>query len=130
RKEPVFPGYDSSPGDTVIGEMLNLLIKAAHRWAGSDAVDEQALTDHIITGNGFAEEYLETECRPPYRPKERYILLSDVWFDPGANEKNRTDAQEFVRRHRYGVDEAAARFPEHADAIRAMGLDLGAGGAK
>lgn len=130
RKEPAFPGYDSSPSDTVIGEMLNLLIKAARRWAGSDAVDEQALTDHIITGNAFAEEFLETECRPPFRPKERYIPLSDIWFDPGANEKNRVDAQEFNRRHRYGVDEAAARFPEHADTVRAMGMEFGAGGAK
>lgn len=129
RKEPIFPGFDTNPEDSVLGEMLNLIIKAARRWAGSDAVDEQALTDLIITGNAFVEQYLETECRPPFKPRERYIPLSDIWWDAGANEKNRTDAQEFARRHRWGIDEAAARLPAHADEIRAMSRELGGTGS-
>lgn len=125
RREPSFPGFDGSPTDAVVGEMLNLLIRAGRRWGGSDAVDEQALTDLIVTGYSFTEQYLETTGRPPYRTKERWIPLSDIFWDKGAHLKNLGDAQEFIRRHHYSVDEAAARFHDHADAIRAMGVNLG-----
>lgn len=129
RREPTFPGFDMSPDDSVIGEMLNLVIKAGRRWAGSDAVDEQSLTDLIITGYAFTEVFLETQTRPPFRPQERYIPLSEIYWDKGSSLKNLRDGQEFIRRHAYSVDEAAARFSEHADLIRSMGRDLGATGA-
>lgn len=120
RRDPTFPGFDQSPQDEVTGEMLTMALKAWRRWAGSDAVDEEVLTDCILTGYGFGEQFLETEQRPPFRPVERHVSLSDVWFDVGASSKNLKDMQEVIRRHRYSIDEAAARFRDHADSIRAL----------
>lgn len=128
RREPMFPGFDQSPGDEVVGEMLTELLKAGRRWAGSDAVDEEALMDLILTGYGFAEDFLETDVRPPYRPDDRYVPLSDIWWDTAGNEKNLKDGQEFIRRHRYSFDEAAARFPDSEAQIEALRSDAGGGG--
>jgi hypothetical protein len=127
RREPIFPGFNMSPQGEVIGQMLTLLIKAGRRWAKSETAEARALKDLVIVGYAFVELYLETDDRPPYKPQERFLSLDRVWWDPGANESNLTDAQEFVVSHRYSVDEAAARFSDFADLIRAMGQSLGAG---
>lgn len=127
RREPTFPGFNMSPQESVIGEMLTLLIKAGRRWAKSETAEARALKDLVLVGYGFVELFLETEDRPPYKPQERFLSLDRVWWDPGTNESNLTDAQEFVVSHRYSVDEAAARFGDFADLIRAMGANLGAG---
>lgn len=127
RREPTFPGFNMSPQDEVIGEMLTLMIKAGRRWAGSETAEARALKDLVLTGYGFVELFLETEDRPPYKPQERFLSLDRVWWDPGANEANMTDAQEFAIKHLYSVDEGAARFSDFAETIRAMGQMAGAG---
>jgi hypothetical protein len=123
RREPTFPGFDQGPEDEVTGEMLTMLTKAGRRWAGSDAVDEGALMDLIICGVGFAELALETQERPPFRPKERHITIDRIRWDTGHREKNMKDAQEFAVRYTYGIDEAKARFPGHEAAIQALSRD-------
>lgn len=131
RREPTFPGFDQGTQDEVTGELLTMLVKAGRRWAGSDAVDEGALMDLIICGVGFCSLSLETEARPPFRPKETHVTLDRVWWDAGHREKNMKDAQEIAVRSFYGVTEAATRWPDSADTIKAMSSETGGGsGAK
>lgn len=127
RRDPSFPGFDQSPEDEVVGEMLTELSAAARRWARSDGVDGEALHDLILSGYAFGEDGLDTDCRPPFRPFDRYIPLSDIWWDGSGNEANLRDAEEFIRRHRYSISEAAARYPDHADTIRALDSSGGGG---
>jgi hypothetical protein len=127
RREPTFPGFDEGTQDEVTGEMLTMLVKAGRRWAGSDAVDEAALMDLIICGVGFCSLSLETDMRPPFRPNADHITLDRVWWDAGHKKKNMADAQELAVRSFYGVDEAALRFPESAETIRAMSVDGSSG---
>lgn len=120
RREPTFPGFDMSPGDEVIGEMLSLLLNAGRRWAGSSVAEEQSLMDLVIAGLGFGQDFLETDERPPFRPQDRYLSLSQVWWDVNANLQNLSDGQEWIVRWPYSADEAAERFPDHQEAIRAF----------
>jgi hypothetical protein len=128
RRDPSFPGFDQSAEDEVVGEMLTELSQAARRWARSDGVDAEALHDLILSGYAFGEDGLDTDCRPPFRPFDRYIPISDIWWDTSGNEANLRDAEEFIRRHRYSISEAAARYPDHADIIRALDSSGGSGG--
>lgn len=128
RRDPSFPGFDQSPEDEVVGEMLTELSQAARRWARSNGVDAEALHDLILSGYAFGEDGLDTDCRPPFRPFDRYIPISDIWWDTSGNEANLRDAEEFIRRHRYSIAEAAARYPDHADTIRALDSSGGSGG--
>lgn len=125
RREASFPGFDGSPQDAVTGEMLNLLIRAGRRWGGSDKQDRTALLHFLMLGQASSEIFLETESRLPYRCEERFIPPDLIWWDKGAKEENRTDAQEVIRRWHYSVDEAVARFPgeENEAAIRAFGQE-------
>lgn len=119
RREPSFGGFDQGMAEEVVGELLTMLVKAGRRWAGSDGVDEAALMDLILVGYTFAELSLETE-RPPFRPKERYLALDRVWWDEGCREQNMADGQEFAVREAYGIDEAAAKFPDFAEKFEAL----------
>ncbi len=125
RREASFPGFDGSPQDAVTGEMLNLLIRAGRRWGGSDKQDRRALLQFLMLGEASSEIFLETESRLPYRCEERFISPDRIWWDKGAREENRTDAQEVICRSPYSVDEAIARFPgeENEAAIRAFGQE-------
>lgn len=128
RRAPTFPGFDQGGADEVVGEMLTMLVDAGRRWAGSDAVDEAALMDQILSGYGFAFQTLETQARPPYRSKEQHLTADRVWWDAGSREKNLKDGLEWIVRMPYAIDEAAATWPEHKDTIKALGRDLGASG--
>ncbi|HEY3492696.1 MAG TPA: hypothetical protein VGK43_07065, partial [Solirubrobacterales bacterium] len=125
RREASFPGFDGSPQDAITGEMLNLLIRAGRRWGGSDKQDRTALLHFLMLGQASSEIFLETESRLPYRCEERFIPPDLIWWDKGAKEENRTDAQEVIRRWHYSVDEAIARFPgeENEASIRAFGQE-------
>jgi len=127
RRVPAFPGFDMSPEDEILGKAMDLLIDAGRRWAHSGDAEEQSLMDLLLMGLGFGEDALETRSRPPFRPLDRYVPISEVWWDVNANLKGLRDAQYFIHRQRYGVDEAAARYSDHADRIRALGFREGAG---
>lgn len=127
RREPTFPGFDQGLQDEVVGEFMTMLVKAGRRWAKSDTVDEAALMDLIICGMAWSELNLDTDTRPPFRPKEKWIPLDRVWWDPGHMEQNAADAQEIAVRSYFGVDEASARFPDFADRFKAMREGGGSG---
>ncbi len=125
RREPAFPGFDMGTADAVLGEALTQLIKAGRRWASSDDVDEDVVLDAILCGYGFARQSLETETRPPFHPDEEYVSADRVWWDPGGHGKNCADAQEWIVRDFYSLDEAEARFPEQRDLFAGLRLALG-----
>ena len=125
RRQPSFPGFDMGSGDAVLGEALTQLISAGRRWACSDNVDEDVVLDAILCGYGFARQALETETRPPFHPDEEYVSADRVWWDPGGHGKNCADAQEWIVRDYFSLDEAEARFPEHTDLFASLRLALG-----
>lgn len=125
RRQPSFPGFDMGSGDAVLGEALTQLITAGRRWACSDDVDEDVVLDAILSGYGFARQSLETESRPPFHPDEEYVSADRVWWDPGGHGKNCADAQEWIVRDYFSLDEAEARFPEQADLFAGLRLALG-----
>lgn len=127
RKEPVFPGFDPGTQDAILGEAMTQIVKGGRRWAKSDRTENMVLTDLILVGYGFSETFLDVDVRPPFRPANPHIPLSDVWWDVGGHLENLADGQEFNRRHRYGLDEAEARFHEHAEVIRGLRAALGGG---
>lgn len=129
RKEPVFPGFDPGAQDAVLGEAMTQIVKGGRRWAKSDRTENMVLTDLILVGYGFSETYLDVDVRPPFRPDNPHIPLSDVWWDVGGHQENLADGQEFARRHRYSLDEAESRFHEHADVIQSLRTALGGGSA-
>lgn len=129
RREPTFPGFDQGTKDDVLGEYLTMLVKRGRRWAGSDGVEGACLMDLILSGYAFATSTLDTERRPPFRPDEEHIGVDRVWWDAGAREENIEDGQEWVVRNFFGVREAAARYPDEADSIRALDPEAGKGGA-
>lgn len=126
RREASFLGSDGSPVDAVTGETINLLIRAGRRWASADKQDRRALMGFVLLGDASSEIFLETESRLPYRCEERFIPPDLIWWGR-ATEENRADAQEVIRRWYYSVDEAAVRFPDHADAIRGFALEGSSG---
>lgn len=125
RRQPSFPGFDMGSGDAVLGEALTQLIQAGRRWASSDDVDEDVVLDAILCGYGFARQSLETETRPPFHPDEEYVSADRVWWDPGGHGKNCSDAQEWIVRDYFSIDEAEARFPDQADLFAGLRLMLG-----
>lgn len=125
RRQPSFPGFDMGTKDAVLGEALTQLIQAGRRWASSDDVDEDVVLDAILCGYGFARQSLETETRPPFHPDEEYVSADRVWWDPGGHGKNCADAQEWIVRDPFSIDEAEATFPSHLELFSGLRLMLG-----
>lgn len=128
RKEATFPGVDTGLKDEALGGLLNILIRQARRWAGSDREDKGTLKDQILSGLSFSKLTLDTQGRPPYRPTEEHVLIDRVRWDKWARKENLLDGQDFSLDEPYGLDEAIAKWPDFEEAFRA--LTAGAGDSK
>lgn len=128
RKEATFPGVDTGLKDEALGGLLNILIRQARRWAGSDREDKGTLKDQILSGLSFSKLNLDTQGRPPYRPTEEHVLIDRVRWDKWSRKENLLDGQDFSLDEPYGLDEAIAKWPDFEDAFRA--LTAGSGGSK
>lgn len=127
RREPTFPGFDQGSVDEIVGEFMTMLVSKGRKWARSDDVDEAAVMDATLGGMAFAALSLDTDRRPPFRPEDEYLPADRVFWDTGHTKKNMRDAQELAARSFYGIEDAAAKWPEHEEAIRALELGGGAG---
>jgi hypothetical protein len=106
---PVFHGVDSGHEDQVIADWLTRLLRNGFKMMGADDAMLEAFHDCLVGGYGFVQFYLDMR-RMPFRAVGKHLNYWQVWWEPGAVEKNLRDSDFFGIESEWELEDAEANW--------------------
>lgn len=118
EKEVKVLGYATDTAD-VVGDWLTKIHRAIYRRGSLDKEEAQALFDLVVGGDGATETFMDVSRRPAL-PVTRHIQPWEVFADPDATRPCYEDAGFIFRERRFTVEQAQARWPDHAEELERL----------
>ena len=110
---------DENDADEV-AEAMTFKLSQAERKSKADMSCAEAFADQVKVGLGWVEV---SRCDDPFKYPYRCnsIHRNEIWWDWLSKENDLSDARYLIRRKWTDIDQAALRFPEHAELIKSVG---------
>lgn len=110
---------DENDADEV-AEAMTFKLSQAERKSKADMSCAEAFADQVKVGLGWVEV---SRCDDPFKYPYRCnsIHRNEIWWDWFSKENDLSDARYLIRRKWTDIDQAALRFPEHAELIKSVG---------
>lgn len=103
-----------------VAEAMTFKLSQAERKSKADMSCAEAFADQVKVGLGWVEV---SRCDDPFKYPYRCnsIHRNEIWWDWFSKENDLSDARYLIRRKWTDIDQAALRFPEHAELIKSVG---------
>lgn len=119
RKEARFEGIGYEPSDSFAGECLTALVRSLYMKCRGNREETEAFQDQLVTGYGWCEGFLNTR-RFPIWPALSSVDCAEMYWDPDAKKNNLADARYVIRRKKWSLEDAEAKWPKKKAQLRKL----------
>lgn len=119
RREARFEGVDDLELDQFNGEGLTRLVRHIYQKCNAYRMESQTMFDMLISGYGWGEAFVDSS-RFPFRIATSYVDANEMYVDPDYKLDNCADARYVIRRRRFSLEDAIARWPEKTRELRTI----------
>lgn len=110
RREAHYEGVDGDAKDQFVGELYTIARRQFYNLCQGHREESEAHLDQLISGYGWCEAFMDASDYPVL-PVVSWVDCLEMYPDPDAKKQNLRDATYIIRKQRWLLEDAVARFP-------------------
>jgi len=119
RREAQFQAQSDDYRVSFLGDLYTRLLRHVYKRSKGHRQESVAFYDDLVTGYGWAEGYVDAS-RFPFRVCVRHVDCLEMLVDPDYREDNCSDARYVIRRKKWSLEDAEAKWPDKVGELRAL----------
>lgn len=119
RREAQFQAQSDDQRVAFVGDLYTRLLRHVYKRSKGHRQESVAFYDDLVTGYGWCEGYVDAS-RFPFRICVRHVDCLEMLVDPDYREDNCSDARYLIRRKKWSLEDALAKWPDKSADLRSL----------